>query len=96
MKIDWDDYSFVARGKQRRQIILLMDTGKIPTELKKESGLNFNNVSRTLVKLTKHKLARCLTPKQKVGRVYALTLRGMVVREELLKKSKCVNAHSLP
>jgi 1,6-anhydro-N-acetylmuramate kinase len=86
MKIDWDDYSFVARGKQRRQIILLMDTAKTPTELKKETGLNFNNVSRTLVLFTKHKIAKCLTPKQQVGRVYALTLRGMAVREEMLKK----------
>jgi predicted transcriptional regulator len=88
MKFNWDDYSFVVRGKQRRKILSLMDGCKTPTELKKESGLNFNNVSRVLVQFTKHKLARCLTPKQKVGRVYTLTLRGKEVREELLRKYK--------
>jgi hypothetical protein len=88
MKINWDDYSFVVRGKQRRKIMALMNGSRTPTELKKESGLNFNNVSRTLVVFTKHRLAKCLTPKQQVGRVYALTLRGMAVREELLKKDR--------
>ena len=56
MKINWGDYSFVVRGKQRRMIILLMDRGKTPTELKRESGLNFNNVSRVLVQFEKNKL----------------------------------------
>ncbi len=88
MKINWGDYSFVVRGKQRRKIILLMDMGKTPTELKRESGFNFNNVSRVLVQFEKNKLARCLTPKQEVGRVYALTLRGKAVREELIRRGE--------
>lgn len=88
MKINWGDYSFVVRGKQRRMIILLMDKGKTPTELKRESGLNFNNVSRVLVQFEKNKLAKCLTPNQEVGRVYALTLRGKAVRDELIKRGE--------
>jgi len=88
MKINWGDYSFVVRGKQRRMIILLMDRGKTPTELKRESGLNFNNVSRVLVQFEKNKLAKCLTPNQEVGRVYALTLRGRMVRGELIRRGE--------
>jgi hypothetical protein len=88
MKIDWEDYSFVIRGKQRREIILLMDRTKTPTELKKESGFNFNNVSRVLVQFAKHNIARCLTPKQEVGRLYSLTQRGKAVRNELVKREK--------
>lgn len=77
---EWDDYSFVVRGSQRRKILCLMDSPKTPTQLKRESKLALTNVSRTLVAFDGKGLAKCLTPKQKVGRLYALTKRGHKVK----------------
>ena len=77
----WEDYSFIVRGKQRRKIISRLGTPKTPTELKKETKFSLTNVSRTLVLFEKKGLAKCLTPKEKVGRVYTLTDKGERVRK---------------
>lgn len=77
---EWEDYSFVVRGSQRRKILCLMDSPKTPTQLKNESKLALTNVSRTLVAFNENGLVKCLTPKQKVGRFYSLTKRGKKVK----------------
>lgn len=80
----WADYSFVVRGRQRKQIISLMTRPKTPTELAKESKLNLTNASRVLVQFEKRGLARCLTPKEAIGRVYVLTARGKQVLKKMI------------
>lgn len=82
----WEDYGFVVRGKQRREIIKLMDRPKTPTELKEESKLSITNVSRVLIQFEKQGLAKCITPQHVIGRVYRLTKRGEEVRNKLTKK----------
>jgi len=72
----WVDYSFVIRGKQRRQIMVLMTRPKTPTELSKESGLNLSNTSRVLKQLEARGLVECLTPAEVLGRIYAITKKG--------------------
>ena len=85
VKINLKDWSWVVRGKQRRTVIKYMDKAKIPTEIKEESGLSLNHVSRVLREFEKKGLAKCITPKEKVGRLYKLTQRGGRVRK-LLKE----------
>lgn len=82
-KFDWDMYAWVARGSQRKKIILLMTKPKMPTELQKESKLSLSDVSRVLLSFVKNKLATCLTPNQKVGRVYQLTAEGKAIQKKL-------------
>jgi len=76
-------YSWVVRGKQRRKIIKVMDKPKIPTQIKEETRLSLNNVSDVLRMFKVKKIAKCLNPKEKTGRLYKLTPKGMKIRDAL-------------
>ncbi len=80
-----EDYVWIVRGKQRKRIIKAMSKPKIPTEIKEETKLSLNNVSDILREFKKKKIARCLNPKEKTGRLYKLTPKGMRIREMLEK-----------
>ncbi len=76
---------WVLRGKQRKKVIKVLNKPKIPTQIKEETKLGLNNVSDILRSFQKRKIARCLNPKEKTGRLYKLTSKGMRIREELEK-----------
>ena len=78
-----EDYSWVLRGKQRKKILKVMNHPKIPTQIKEEAELSLNNVSDVLREFRKKKIATCLNPKEKTGRLYELTPKGMRIRELL-------------
>ena len=77
------DYVWVVRGKQRKKIIKVMSKPRIPTEIKEETRLSLNNVSDVLREFKKKRIVRCLNPKEKTGRLYKLTPKGMRIREML-------------
>ncbi len=79
------DYSWIVRGKQRKKVIKAMGKVKIPTEIKEETKLSLNNVSDVLREFKKKKIVRCLNPKEKTGRLYELTPKGMKIREMIEK-----------
>jgi len=79
------DYSWVVRGKQRKKVIRVMSKPKIPTEIKEDSELSLNNVSDILRDFKEKKIAKCLNPRAKTGRIYELTPKGMRIREMLEK-----------
>jgi len=79
------EYSWVVRGKQRKKVIKMLNKPKIPTQIKKETGLSLNNVSDVLRAFERKKIARCMNPKEKTGRLYKLTPKGMRIKEELEK-----------
>ena len=76
-----EDYYWVVRGKQRRKILKVMGKEKIPTQIKDETKISLNNVSDVLRELRKKKIVRCVNPKEKTGRLYKLTPKGMRIRE---------------
>jgi predicted transcriptional regulator len=78
-KINWNDISFIVRGKHRKAILKLLNKPKTPTQVKKDTGLHFNTVSRILVELDKKGFVKCLTPKQKLARFYYITSKGKKV-----------------
>ncbi len=80
-----EDYVWVVRGKQRKKIIKVMSKPKIPTEIKEETKLSLNNVSDVLREFKKKRIVRCLNPKEKTGRLYKLTPKGMKIKEMLEK-----------
>lgn len=80
--MNWDDISFIYRGKHRIKILELLKILRTPTQLKKETNLHFNVVSRTIIELEKGSFIACLNPKQKLGRFYQITQKG----KEVLKK----------
>ncbi len=75
------DYSWVIRGKQKKKIIKVMDKPRIPTQIKEETHLSLNNVSDILREFRKKKIVKILNPKEKTGRLYKLTPKGMRIRE---------------
>lgn len=76
-----EDYYWIVRGKQRKKIIKVMGKTKIPTEIKEETKLSLNNVSDVLREFKKKKIVKCLNPKEKTGRLYKLTPKGMKIKE---------------
>lgn len=78
------EYSWVLRGRQRRAIVKVLDKAKTPTLIKEETKIKVSNVSDVLRAMTKRKLAKCLNPKDKLGRLYELTSKGRKLRKELL------------
>jgi len=80
--MDWDTYSFAIRTELRRKILLALKEPKTPTQIGSEINSSVSHVSRNLTNFIEKGLVKCLTPKQKMGRVYKLTPSG----EEILKQ----------
>ena len=91
-KINWNDISFIMRGKRRKAILNLLDKPKTPTQLKEKTKLHFTTISRALIELEKTGFAKCLTPNQKLWRFYELTEKGKKIKEEIKKNQnfKCL------
>ena len=83
--INWDDISFIVRGKHRKIILKLLNNPKTPTQIKNETKLHFNTVSRTLIELEKKGVVKCLTPHQKLARFYQITDKGKKLLINLTK-----------
>lgn len=78
-----EDYPWIVRGTQRTKILRVMDKPKIPTQIKDDAKLALNNVSDILREFREKKIARCVNPKERTGRIYELTAKGMRIREML-------------
>lgn len=77
------DYSWILRGKQRRKIIEVLTKPKIPTQIKDDADLSLNNVSDVLRAFRQRKIVKCVNPKERTGRIYELTPKGMKIRDML-------------
>lgn len=86
--MSWKDVSYVIASKTRRQILLKVTTPKTPTSLAKDLSINLANVSRSLTELENEELIVCLTPKQRVGRLYSLTKKGRDVINKMEKMER--------
>jgi len=76
----------VERGKQRREIIVHIEGTQTPTEVAKKSRYSLNHASRILNEFKKHKIVRLLNPEEKTGRLYKLTMKGKIIKDELMEK----------
>lgn len=78
----WKDVSYVVRSKMRKSVLLELETPKTPTMLARTLKTSMPSVSRTLRQLEDRGLVSCLTPEERVGKIYSLTDKG----KETLKK----------
>ena len=76
-------YSWIIRGKQRREILKNISDVQTPTQLSNKSGYSLNHTSRILREFTRKGIVKCLNPKAKTGRIYKITPKGKRVRDEL-------------
>lgn len=83
MSKDYADYSWIIRGKQRKKILKVMDKPLIPTQIKEKTDLSLNNVSDILREFRKRKIAKCVNPKEKTGRLYELTDKGKKLKKDI-------------
>ena len=74
--MSWDDVSYIVSSKTRQAIVLKLETPKTPTILANNLKINLPNISRALAELRNRKIVVCLTPAQRVGKIYGLTKKG--------------------
>lgn len=75
----WELVSFVKRSKIRSEVLKALISPKTATELKKELGVHRSAASRALLEMAKKGLVKCLTPNEKVYRIYQITEKGKEV-----------------
>ncbi len=73
------DYCWVMVGSQRRKIMNCLSSEKLPSQVKKETGLPFSNVSRVLAEMVEKELVQRLGTEERF-RLYSLTEKGNLVR----------------
>lgn len=83
--MNWKLLSYVSRSKQRKEIILVLEKPKTPTHIAYDTKLSVAHVSRTLKEFSAKELVRCLTPNEKIGRLYQLTDKGKEILRSLKK-----------
>ena len=83
--MSWNDVSYVIASKTRKSIVLKLEVPRTPTFLAKDLDLNLANISRAITELEDKGIVICLTPKQKVGKIYSLTKKG---KDAVLKIKK--------
>ncbi len=81
----WGDVSYVIASKTRKAILLKLETPRTPTFLAKDLSINLANVSRALTELESKDVVICLTPEQKVGKIYSLTKKGKDIVGQMKK-----------
>ena len=85
-KLDLGMYSWIKRGKQRREILIHINGPETPTDVAKKSGYSLNHTSRILNEFKRHGLVKCLNPEQKTGRLYELKPKARIIRDALRKE----------
>jgi len=81
-----DLLKWLKRSRPRTAVIKVITKPKIPCEIH-EQALNgvvsLSNTSEILKALLEEGLVICINPREKIGRLYALTKRGKIVRKKV-------------
>jgi len=83
----WEIYSYILRGNRRKRVLACLSGPKISKQIAQECKMSLSNVKASIDDLKKKGLIKCLTPKQKIGRVYTLTKNGEELRVYLAKSA---------
>ena len=84
----YDLISFVIRGKIRKKVLLNLDKPLTPTQLSEKIKTHRSTTSRTLLELEEKGLVKCITPKEKMGRLYSLTNNGEKTLKIMMTEKK--------
>ncbi len=81
-------FVWVKRGRQRLAIIKVLEQAKFPSEIQRDAKkynpkISLNNCSDVLRSFVDKKIAVCLNPTEKIGRMYELTPLGKKVLENV-------------
>src|SRR5437016_8148992 len=81
---DWEALRFLFSSEIRRSVLrTLSEKRSTPSQISAAIGRPISHVSRALKELQDRKLAVCLTPERKKGRVYQITALGESILRDL-------------
>ena len=86
--MSWEEISYVVASKTRKLIILKLETPRTPTFLAKDLSVNLANISRSLSELEEKGIVICLTPEQRMGKIYSLTKKGIKASDTIKNMEK--------
>ena len=78
----YDLISFLSRSKNRKMVLENLNKPTTPTELASKLQIQRSTISRAILELMDKKLVKCLTPKEKMGRLYQITNLGKKILKE--------------
>lgn len=81
----YDLISYMVRGKVRLSILHILDKPMTPTKIAEQLKNHRSTISRSLIDMKKKGIVKCLTPKEKTGRLYIITKKGKVVSKKINK-----------
>ena len=87
----WELYSFIMRSEERKKILFILENPITPTQIGKQVGKSVSHVSRTLKHFNEKGIVECLTPDEKVYKLYQLSKLG----KEVLKYVKETESRKL-
>ena len=79
----YDEMSFILRGKIRKKILFELTKPTTPSTLAEKLETHRSSISRALISMQEKGLVDCLTPNEKLGRLYCLSDLGKKVLLEL-------------
>lgn len=85
--MDWDKFSFVVSGLNRKRVLLAISRPMTPTQISEKTKTSLSNVSHALTELRKHKLVKCINPNARVGKIYRQTRLGAEITKALKESS---------
>ena len=90
-------YIWLTEKEDRRKVLLSMDQPLTAGQISKRVGIPLDSCSHILRKLKKKNMTLCLNPKSRNSRLYGLTQKGKVYRNQLSKKHGIpVKKYNLP
>ena len=81
----YDLISYIVRGKVRLSILNVLDKPMTPTKIAEQLKNHRSTISRSLIDMEKRGFVKCLTPKEKTGRLYLITKKGKSILKNIRK-----------
>jgi predicted transcriptional regulator len=79
----YDLISFLSRSKNRKKVLENLENPTSPTKLASKLKIQRSTISRAILELMDKKLVKCLTPKEKMGRLYQITKLGKKIDNKI-------------
>lgn len=77
--MSWEDVGFVIHSKTRKAVLTALVRERTPTILARELHTSLPNISRALRELQAKGLVECMTPRTRVGKIFAASAKGRKV-----------------
>ncbi len=79
-------HKWLTEKEDRRKILITLDQPLTAGQISKRVGIPLDSCSHILRKMKKRNLTSCMNPKSRNSRLYGLTRKGQVYRNQLNKK----------